>query len=81
MGRFSFKKFGRRIRSGTRPVRKIISKGSRGALTLLGRANAASGGLLGTALQAGSVAMPEIGIGAAATMGALTAGAGLHGPT
>lgn len=76
MGRF--KRFSRRVRNATRPARKFISKGSRGALTLLGRANAASGGLLGTALQTASMADPRIGIGAAATMAALTAGAGLH---
>jgi len=76
MGRF--KRWTRRVRNATRPTRKFISKGSRGALTLLGRANAASGGLLGTALMAASAANPAIGVGAAGSLAALTAGAGLH---
>jgi|DEB0MinimDraft_6_1074348.scaffolds.fasta_scaffold121682_2 hypothetical protein len=76
MGRF--RRITRRIRNATRPTRKFISKGSRGALTILGRANAASGGLLGTALMAATAANPAIGVGAAGTMAALTAGAALH---
>lgn len=52
MGRFSVKKFGRRIGRGLAKGRKILRKGARTAKTILGTVDKLSGGAATRALSA-----------------------------